>query len=482
MALNRKPENPVKVTNMLGYNNGITVVDMVSKSPDYSFTAFLTQVSNEAPKMHVLYDDTLPEHTFVSTYESSGVYRLHSVIINPRNTKVEINNAQGSAYPCLITAKVHDGYIEINSYDSALSLMDDTLMDTPIKVEVWLNGNVGVLDSSVLTCDNFWIVSFTDPTASSFTGWTLNGYADFDWGNLAASFGGTYILDFSSLSPAFSPPSLATFIYQGPTPPPDLVGTDAFSNPVSYTFTKYCEKKVLQAVTDGLAGPTISNITIAGINLDLLAYGGPVNIYASAVAESVITSALQAYFGPNAYCLIQQTNGISGSPFTIDLFNVYADPVASSTAVGAITMGSLWNADQFDFSSVTNLQFSDISYNALTGLYVCGMQQINWTVPSDFYVNLVVTTTYNYYLGTIPGTNPINLIANGASTLLDPTLNGLLLNLSFQTIRIFNGQFIQLVSYPAAIAPGISYVDTLQIKCPYLGYSILQTIQTTVTY
>lgn len=326
-------------------------------------------------------------------------------------------------------------------------------------------------------CDNFYIVSFIDPTATSFSGWILNGYPDFDWGSLAASFGGTYILGYSNLSPVFSPPSLATFIYTGPTPPPDLVGTDAFSNPVSYTFTKYCEKKVLQTVTNGLAGPTISYITIAGINLDLLLYGGPVSIYDPA-APIVITSALQAYFGPDAYCLIHLTDGYDGSPFTIDLFNVYADPIPFSTAVGAFTMGKIWNAVEFDFTSVTNLAFSDISYDIGTGLYVYALQYVNWTVPPDFQINLQFSCTYDFYYATTVSP-PTVVFANGDSTATDPFSNNLKLETANNTIRFFNGNYIQLASCDVCGGGG-SYLDTISVRCPYLGYSIIDSIDNNV--
>jgi len=324
-----------------------------------------------------------------------------------------------------------------------------------------------------VVCDDIYIVSFTDPTASSFSGWTLNGYPDFDWGSLAASFGGNYILDYSSLSPVFSPPSLATFTYKGPTPPPDLVGTDAFSNPVSYSFTKYCDKSVLQITTDGLAGGgNISNITIGDINLDLLLYGGPVYI-GDPAAPNIITSALQTYFGPDAYCLIHLTNGYDGYPFTIDLFNVYTNTAVNFNSVGSFSMLLKWNANEFDFTSVTPLSFSDISYNSGSGLYVYGLQYINWTVPADFEINIQFSCVYNYYYASSisPG---ITLFDNGDSSATDPFSNSMNLNVANNTLRISNGNYIQLASCDTC--GGGSYNDTIDVRCPYLGYSSIDSI------
>jgi hypothetical protein len=325
-----------------------------------------------------------------------------------------------------------------------------------------------------ISCDDVYIVSFTDPDAASFNGWTLNGYPDYDWASLAASFGGNYILDYSSLSPAFTPPSLATFIYSGPTPPPDLVGTDDLSNPVSYSFTKYCDKKVLQLLTDGLTnGGIIRSITIGDITLDLLLYGGPVYI-GDPAAPNIISSALQVYFGPDAYCLIHLANGLYPQPWTIDVFNVYTNTPAVANYVGPLFFENIWNANQFDFTSIVSTTFSDLSYDNVYGDYVYGLDYINWIVPSDFIINIKFDSAYNFYYGTT-AEPPTTLVPNGSNSYDDPFSNNMNLNGLNLNIRIQNGYYIQLASCKLCNG-GVSYTDFIDISTLYGGYLPLQNL------
>jgi len=264
-------------------------------------------------------------------------------------------------------------------------------------------------------CDNMYIVSFTDTTYTSFSGWTLNGYPDYDWFNLAASFGGTYNLDFAGIAPIFSPPSQATFMYQGPTPPPDLIGTDAFANPVSYSFTKLCEKKVFQFGPTTPVSGVISSIQLGDINIDLSGYGGPVNFYIDIDnAMAVINSALNVYFGPTAFCVMSKVDftGIAIT-VTIDFHNIYANS-ASYDNVNTFTM---YSASDFDFSN-TSINCSDISYDSVTGLFTYAVQVIDWVMPTGFTPRFRLSMDPS--IGICWKYSPIQIVTDGQVTTNNP--------------------------------------------------------------
>lgn len=330
----------------------------------------------------------------------------------------------------------------------------------------------------VSCCDNFYVVSFNDPSWSSFTGWTLNGYADFDWGNLAASFGGTYILDFSGIAPPFSPPNQATFIYQGATPPPDLVGTDAFSNPVSYSFTKYCTRRIYGGTPSIFStwNGDVASITINQISIDLLNYGGPANVYIDrSNAETVVTSALQAYFGPQAYCVISFNPYGTPSVFTIGFFNIYGDVISFPDCNGVGLQYQI-NSSQFKTSSIGSLAFSDISYDNGTGLYTYASQKITWDVPNTLPLFLQISqdpsiTIWVKY-------SPTEDFSNNEISSADPSLNGFLPYGDGDFIPFTSGNTYIMITSRFA---GVDSLDTISFRCPYLGYSSLQTIQNTIT-
>lgn len=321
----------------------------------------------------------------------------------------------------------------------------------------------------VSCCDNFYVVSFNDPSWSSFTGWTLNGYADFDWGNLAASFGGTYILDFSGIAPPFSPPNQATFIYQGDTPPPDLTGTDAFTNPVSYSWTKVCQKSVWQMEYSFLGSPTISNIQIGPINIDLLYYGGPTTLTAfdTQTTESAITSALQAYFGPNAFCVVNFTPGASG--YVIDYFNIYANSVdINGSGVGQ----TQYNASEFDLTNIS-FSFSNIYVDtlAIPNEWKYASHQVICTCPNGFILGfmldfLIAPRVY-------ARSSSSELIANGTVSTLNPSIDFAMATLSNKNhLSCTNNQYLLITSY----ADAVPYSDSIKILNPYDNYNVIQIV------
>lgn len=314
-------------------------------------------------------------------------------------------------------------------------------------------------------CDDMYIVSFTDLSFSSFSGWTLNGYADFDWSTLAASFGGTYNLDFAGIAPPFSPPSQATFMYQGPVPPPDLVGTDALSNPVSYSFTKFCEKKVFQYTLLNSLPPSgaINSIQLGDINIDLSGYGGPVNFYIDVDnAMNVINSALNIYFGPNAFCVIGYVDftGV-GNSFTIDFHNIYANSASYDNG----TPFTMYSASVFDFTNTT-INCSDISYDSGTGLFTYGVQIFNWIMPAIFTPRLRLSMDPSLGIHWKSSSTPI--VSDGFVTTNDPVS---VYNFYNAGDTDFIGSFagsagLSYVSFASRVFPPPSF-DTVTVRNPY---------------
>jgi hypothetical protein len=314
-------------------------------------------------------------------------------------------------------------------------------------------------------CDNMYIVSFTDTTYTSFSGWTLNGYPDYDWFNLAASFGGTYNLDFAGIAPIFSPPSQATFMYQGLTPPPDLIGTDAFANPVSYSFTKLCEKKVFQyEITNAspLSG-VISSIQLGDINIDLSGYGGPVNFYIDVDnAMNVINSALNVYFGPTAFCVIGYVNFTGFSVgFTMDFHNIYANSASYDNG----TPFTMYSASDFDFTNTT-INCSDISYDSGTGLFTYGVQIFNWIMPALFTPRLRLSMDPSLGIHWKSSITPI--VSDGFVTTNDPVS---VYNFHNAGDTDFIGSYsgsagLSYISFASRISPPPAF-DTVTVRNPY---------------
>lgn len=311
-------------------------------------------------------------------------------------------------------------------------------------------------------CDNMYIVSFTDLSFASFSGWTLNGYADFDWTTLAASFGGTYNLDFAGIAPPFSPPSQATFMYQGPVPPPDLVGTDALSNPVSYSFTKFCEKKVFQySLTNSppVSG-AISSIQLGDINIDLSGYGGPVNFYIDVDnAMNVINSALNIYFGPTAFCVIGFVDRTGfGNIFNIDFHNIYANSASYDNTFPFV----MYSASDFDFTNTT-INCSDISYDSGTGLFTYATQLVGWVVPNTFSYMFRITMDPSAGICWKDALTPI--VADGFVTTNNPIVD---YSFYLAATNDFIGAFgtAKYISFASRVLPPPSF-DTVTVRNPY---------------
>jgi hypothetical protein len=316
-------------------------------------------------------------------------------------------------------------------------------------------------------CDNFYIASFRDNTWASFSGWTLNGYADYDWGSLAASFGGSYILDFSGIAPPFSPPSQATFIYQGDVPPPDLVGTDAFNNPVSYTWDKICQKSVWQMEYPFVNTPTISNIQIDPVDIDLLYYGGPSTLSAfdTETTQNIITAALQAYYGPDAYCVISYSAQNTG--YIIDFFNVYSYTVnMNNQCINQVE----YNASEFDLTNIS-FGFSNIYADTIATEWKYGSQLVSCNCPAGFILGfktdfLVAPSFYATNSST-------ELIANGTVSTLDPS--GYFSMPSIFTgnhLTCINGQYLTITS----IGDPSPYSDNIKILNPYDNNNTIQIV------
>jgi len=308
-------------------------------------------------------------------------------------------------------------------------------------------------------CDDMYIVSFTDTTYSSFSGWTLNGYPDYDWSSLAASFGGTYVLDFAGIAPPFSPPSQATFMYQGSVPPPDLVGTDALSNPVSYSFTKFCEKKVFQYTRQNSppVSGAINNIQLGDINIDLSGYGGPVNFYIDVDnAMNVITAAIRTYFGPTAFCVIGFVDYTGfGNNFNIDFHNIYAN----NASYDGGTPFAMYSASAFDFSNTT-INCSDISYDSGTGLFTYATQVVDWVVPTFFVPMFRLSMDPSLGIHWKDGLSPV--VADGFVTTNNPVSD-------YGFYTAVNNDFVSAytyISFASKITPPPIF-DSVFVQNPY---------------
>lgn len=318
-------------------------------------------------------------------------------------------------------------------------------------------------------CDNFYILSFYDSTWSSFSGWILNGYADYDWGSLAASFGGSYLLDFSGIAPPFNPPSQATFIYQGDSIPPDLVGTDAFSNPVSYSWTKVCQKSVWQMEYSFVSSPNISNIQFGPVDISFLSYGGTTTLSAfdTETTQNIITSALQTYFGLDAYCVVSYS--AQNTSYIVDYFNIYANSVNMNGAANAQTQ---YNASEFDLTNIS-FGFSNIYADTIATEWKYGSQLVSCTCPAGFILGFKTDFL------TAPSFYAINssseLIANGTVSTLNPSIDFNMPSIfTGNHLTCINGQYLTITS---ADDPS-SYSDNIKILNPYDNNNTIQIVQT----
>lgn len=126
-----------KLSAFFGETYGEEFEKIIAREPRFTYMAYLTQAGADAPVAQVLFSnfDTDP----VFAYEASGTYNMLHPMINSTNCIVTISSGQNTApetYRAAAFVRM-EGKINIVTLDFVGNAMDDILLNTMVKLEIW---------------------------------------------------------------------------------------------------------------------------------------------------------------------------------------------------------------------------------------------------------------------------------------------------------------------------------------------------------
>ena len=127
-----------RLSAFFGLSYGREFEKIIAREPSFTYMAYLTQSGSDAPVPQVLFSNLETSPTFA--YNATGVYDMSHPLINPTKSIVTISPGQ-VASPDSYRAVAYIrglGSIGINTIDYTNNPSDDQLLNTLIKLEVWL--------------------------------------------------------------------------------------------------------------------------------------------------------------------------------------------------------------------------------------------------------------------------------------------------------------------------------------------------------
>lgn len=122
-----------------GISYGKELATIIAREPTYTYMAFLTQTGTDAPVPQVLFSNLETDPVF--SYDGPGMYKVSHPLIQVNKTIISFNpsNAATNGYQVTALPVTTEGEtrIIVVSYDG-MSLVDDALLNNPIKIEIWL--------------------------------------------------------------------------------------------------------------------------------------------------------------------------------------------------------------------------------------------------------------------------------------------------------------------------------------------------------
>lgn len=135
------PKNLVeseKLSAFFGQTYGEQLETLIAREPQYTYMAYLSQTGTDAPTAQVLFSNL--ENNPVFEYVTTGDYKITHPMINFTKCIVTISSAQIVSPETFRAAAFvrGDGEIKIIVVDNTGSTVDDQLLNTMFKIEIWL--------------------------------------------------------------------------------------------------------------------------------------------------------------------------------------------------------------------------------------------------------------------------------------------------------------------------------------------------------
>jgi len=131
-------KNLNRLSAFFGLSYGKEFEKIIAREPSFTYMAYLTQSGSDAPVPQVLFSNLEASPTFV--YNATGVYEMFHPLINSTKSIVTISSGQVAAPDsyCAVAYIRSLGSIGINTIDYTSNPSDDQLLNTLIKLEIWL--------------------------------------------------------------------------------------------------------------------------------------------------------------------------------------------------------------------------------------------------------------------------------------------------------------------------------------------------------
>ena len=131
-------KNVERLSFYFGETYGKELATIIAREPQYTYMAYLTQTGTDAPVPQVLFNnlETLP----VYQYDGTGVYKVLHPLIDSTKCIVSISAGQ-VASPDTYRAIAYvstQGQVRMACVDAMANSVDDQLLNTMFKLEIWL--------------------------------------------------------------------------------------------------------------------------------------------------------------------------------------------------------------------------------------------------------------------------------------------------------------------------------------------------------
>jgi hypothetical protein len=131
-------KNVEKLSAFFGESYGNEFEKIIAREPEYTYMAYLTQTGTDAPTAQVLFNNL--ENVPVFEYVATGDYKITHSMIDFTKCIVTISSAQVVSPETFRAAAFvrGAGEIKILVVDNTGSTVDDQLLNTMFKIEIWL--------------------------------------------------------------------------------------------------------------------------------------------------------------------------------------------------------------------------------------------------------------------------------------------------------------------------------------------------------
>lgn len=127
-----------KLSAFFGPAYGKQFETVIAREPQYTYMAYLTQSGTDAPTAQVLFNNL--ETNPVYQYDGVGTYKLLHPLVDFTKCIVSISSGQvvsPDSYRAVAYIR-GVGEVSVNCVDTVGNLVDDQLLNTMLKLEIWL--------------------------------------------------------------------------------------------------------------------------------------------------------------------------------------------------------------------------------------------------------------------------------------------------------------------------------------------------------